>query len=141
MVDINNLQITLGQNYQHADVVEIQCQTPLLVNAYYNTPNEEYLDLKKGNVAIKTLSPSENILITLDPLISGMLYCSISLFNPNEDPDMTFYYGTGYTQNLKGNLLKLTTLYTSPSTISVINNGNSNTRFILKIGYGIQDLF
>ena len=138
MVDINNLQITLGQNYQHADVVEIQCQTPLLVNAYYNTPNEEYLDLKKGNVAIKTLSPNGNILITLDPLISGMLFCSISLFNPNEDPDMTFYYGTGYTQNLKGNCLKLTTLYSSPSNISVINNGNSNTRFILKIGYGVE---
>ena len=138
MIDINNLQITLGQNYQHADVVEIQCQTPLLVNAYYNKPNEEYLDLKKGNVAIKTLSPSENVLITLDPLITGMLYCSISLYNPNEDPDMTFYYGTGYTQNIKGNCLKLTTLYSSPSTISVINNGNSNTRFILKIGYGVE---
>ena len=138
LIDITNLQITLGQNYQHADIVEIQCQTPLLVNAYYNTPDEKFLDLKKGNVAIKTLSPSQNTLITLDPLLTGRLYFAISLYNPTENPDMTFYYGTGYSETIKGNSLKITQLYNSPQNISVINNGNSNTRFILKIGFVVE---
>ena len=43
MRDINNMEITLGQNPQHADIVEIQCQTPLLVNVYYNKISEEFL--------------------------------------------------------------------------------------------------
>ena len=139
MKDINeNMQVTLGENTQHIDVVEIQCQTPLLANAYYNKPDEQFLDLKKGNIAIKTLSPNQNTLITLDPLISGMLFLTISLYNPKESPDMTFYYGTGYNENIKGNCLVLSKLYITPESISVVNNGNSDTRFILKIGYGVE---
>ena len=138
MKDINNLEITLGQNVHHIDVVEIQCQTPLLVNAYYTKSDSQFLDLKKGNVAIKTLSQGENSLITLDPLISGILYCSISLYNPIEEPDITLHYETGFNENIKGNCLKLSILYTNPKSISVVNNGNSNTRFILKVGYGVE---
>ena len=137
-MDINDMEITLGQNSHHIDVVEIQCQTPLLINAYYTKTDEQYLDLKKGNIAIKSVPAKYTALLTLDPNISGILYCSISLYNPKGQPDMTFYYGTGFNENFQENSLKLSILYANPKTISIINNGNSTTRFIIKIGYGVE---
>ena len=137
MEDIKDNQITLGKITQHIDVVEIQCQTPLLANAYYNTEKEEYLDLKKGNIAIKTLPASGSTTITLDPYLSGVIYCSISLFNPNNNADMTFKYGS-ISETIRGNTLKLTILAVAPKEITVVNNGDSATRFIFKIGYGVE---
>ena len=139
MKDINNMEITLSQNPQHADIVEIQCQTPLLVNVYYNKISEEFLDLKKGDIAVKLLFGRQSTLITLDPLISGVLYLTISLYSPNGEPDLTFNYGDGFSENIKENCLKLTKVYNTPKSISVVNNGNSYTRFILKIGYGVEE--
>ena len=137
-MDINDMEITLGQNSHNIDVVEIQCQTPLLINAYYTKTDEQYLDLKKGNIAIKSVPAKNSASLTLDPNISGILYCSISLYNPKGQPDMTFYYGTGFNENFQENSLKLSILYANPKTISIINNGNSTTRFIIKIGYGVE---
>ena len=137
MEDIKDTQIALGKITQHIDVVEIQCQTPLLANAYYNTEKEEYLDLKKGNIAIKTLPASGSTTITLDPYLSGVIYCSISLFKPNNNADMTFKYGSS-SETIRGNTLKLTILAVAPKEITVVNNGDSATRFIFKIGYGVE---
>ena len=138
MEEIKDMQIILGRNSLHIDIVEIECQTPLLANAYYTTESEEYLDLKKGNIAIKTLPALGSSTITLDPTLSGVLYCSISLYNQNANPDMTINYGNGNIETLQGNILKLAILTSPPQSVSITNNGNSNSRFIFKIGYGVE---
>ena len=139
MEDISNLQITLGRNTHHVDVVEIVCQTPLLANAYYNTETEEYLDLQKGNIAVKTLPSLDSITMTLDPSLSGTLYCSISLYNSAGDGDMTLDYGSGIKVQVQGNTLKSIIIYSIPKSIIIKNNGNSAARFVFKIGYGVEE--
>ena len=138
MEDISDMQITLGRQTQHTDIVEIECQTPLLINAYYNAENTEFLDLKKGNIAIKTLPALGSVTITLDPSLSGALYCSLSTYNSNGNPDMTIDYGNGSSETLQGNTLKLSILYSVPSSISITNNGNTASRFVFKLGYGVE---
>ena len=138
MKEINEMQITLGKVSQHIDVIEIECQTPLLANAYYNTPDEQYLDLKKGNIAIKNIPPQESISITLDPYLSGVLYTSISSYNSAGDSDLTVKYGSANTIEVQGNSLKISMLYSIPSTVSIANNGKSASRIIFKIGYGVE---
>ena len=138
MEDISDMQITLGRQTQHTDIVEIECQTPLLINAYYNAENTEFLDLKKGNIAIKPLPGLGSATITLDPSLSGALYCSLSTYNSNGNPDMTIDYGNGSSETLQGNTLKLSILYSVPSSISITNNGNTASRFVFKLGYGVE---
>ena len=138
MEDIQNMQVTLGRNELHTDVVEIECQTPLLANAYYNEPDHDYLDLKKGNIAIKMISGQSSTSITLDPSLSGTLFCSISLYNPKGNPDMTFDYGIGNPDHITENSMQLRILTSPPKTVSITNNGDSDSRFIFKIGYGVE---
>ena len=138
MEEIKGMQITLGNNTQHIDVVEIECKTPLLANAYYNKPNEEYLELTKGKVAIKAIPRKERISIGVDPLLSGGEYVLISLYNINNDVDCTINYGTTSSERLIGNTAKITLLKDNPKTISIINNGPSSTRVIVKLGYGVE---
>ena len=139
MTDIQNMQITLGENTQHTDIVEIECQTPLLANAYYNTESEQFLDLKRGDIAIKNLPGQMSTSITLDPSLSGTLYCSISAYNSKGDSDFTVDYGNGNSETVKGNSLKLTILLSPPKSVSIINNGNSESRFIFKVGLGVEN--
>ena len=138
MKEITEMQMTLSKISQHIDVIEIQCQTPLLANAYYNTPDEQYLDLKKGNIAIKNIPSQDNIKITLDPYLSGILYTSISAYNANGDSDLTVNYDSGNSIDVQGNSLKISMLYSIPKSVSIVNNGKSASRIIFKIGYGVE---
>ena len=106
--DHNNFKYTRNIKMNGVtDVVEIECQTPLLANAYYNEPDHDYLDLKKGNIAIKMISGQSSTSITLDPSLSGTLFCSISLYNPKGNPDMTFDYGIGNPDHITENSMQL----------------------------------
>ena len=138
MKEIKDMQITLANVSQHIDVIEIQCQTPLLANAYYNTPDEQYLDLKKGNIAIKNIPTQNNVKITLDPYLSGLLYTSISAYNSNGDSDLTVNYDSGNSIDVQGNSLKISMLYSIPKSVTIVNNGKSASRIIFKIGYGVE---
>ena len=138
MQEIKDMQITLGNNTQHIDVVEIECSTPLLANAFYNKPNEEYLQLTKGKIAIKTIPGKEQISIGIDPLLSGGEFVSISLYNINNDADCNINYGTTSSERMIGNSAKITLLKENPQTISITNNDPSSTRVIVKLGYGVE---
>jgi hypothetical protein len=45
MTDINNYQTNLPEKSQHIDVIEIQCKSPLLLNAYYTYDNYPYTNV------------------------------------------------------------------------------------------------
>ena len=138
MTEIKNMQVTLGANSQHIDVVEIECKTPLLINAYYNTPDEQYLDLNKGEVAVKIVPAKQSISFSLDPYLSGSVYTTVALYNPYGDADVTINYGTTLSDRMIGNSIKVNILLSNPKSISAINNGNTDTRVIVKIGFGVE---
>ena len=138
MTDINDYQILLQQKSQHIDIVELQCNTPLMVNIYYNSENQVYNELKRGEIAIKNIAPKESISITLDSSMTGNLYYSISLFNPKENPNIVFNFENGRIHQINENTLQIGFLLIIPENIYIVNNGNSSTRFIFKIGYGVE---
>ena len=138
MTDINNYQISLKSKSQHIDIVEIECNTPLLANAYYNYEDQVFSGLELGDIAVKTLKSKESTTITLDQAVSGNLYYSISLFNPVENPNIIFRFGTGTVHEVTENGLHVGVLIIIPESISIANNGDTSTRFIFKIGYGVE---
>ena len=138
MVEITDYQITLISRSQHIDVVEIECNTPLLANVYYNYEGMEFSGLELGDIAIKTLAPKESTTISLDTAMSGSLYYSISLFNSVENPDISFRFGNDRIHEVNENALQIGFLLNVPDNINVVNNGNTPTRFIFKIGYGVE---
>ena len=136
MEDIKDYTTTLQSKPQHIDIVEIECNTPLLANVYYNYEGQQFSGLELGDIAIKNLNPKESTIITLDNAITGFLFYSISLFNPIENPDISFKFGDGQIHQVNENGIQSSFLLSIPESISVINNGETSTRFIFKIGYG-----
>ena len=139
MTDINNYQITLSSKSQHIDIVEIECNTPLLANVYYNYKDQTFSGLELGDIAVKTLESKATTTITLDQAVSGNLYYSISLFNPVENPNIIFRFGSGTVHEVTENGLQVGVLLIIPESISIVNNGNTATRFIFKLGYGVDE--
>jgi hypothetical protein len=138
MIEINDYQITLSSKSQHIDIVEIECNTPLLANAYYNYEGQQFSGLERGDIAIKNLNSHDSITISLDTSMSGILYYSISCFNSKENPDVTIKFDSAKVHEIKENALQIGFLLNTPQSISLINNGNTATRFIFKIGYGVE---
>ena len=138
MTDIYDYQITCPKKSQHIDVVEIECNTPLLANFYYNYEGQIFSGLELGDIAVKTLGAGLSTTITLDTSVRGNLYYSISLFNPVENPNIVFKFGNYNIHEITENALQIGVLLTIPESISINNNGNTPTRFIFKIGYGVE---
>ena len=138
MVEITDYQINLVSRPQHIDIVEIECNSPLLANVYYNYEGQQFSGLGLGDIAIKTLGSQESTIITIDETMSGSLYYSISLFNNVENPDISFRFGNDRIHQVNENALQTGFLVKIPESISVMNNGNTPTRFIFKIGYGVE---
>ena len=138
MVDINNYQITLSNKSQHIDVVEIECNTPLLANVYYNYEGQIFSDLKIGDIVVKNLGPKESTIITLDPSMLNFLIYSFSVFNPVENPNIIIKLGNDIENNIVENSLKVGFILIIPERISFINNGDTPTRFIFKLGYSVE---
>ena len=142
MVDINNYQTSLSNKINHYDIVEIECNTPLMANVYYNYEDQIYSEINFNQVVIKSLKPKESMSFTIDPFLSPLfINYTISIFNPVENPDIIFNYDIGKTIHFTEN--SLTTSFLSdpiPKSLSVTNNGETPTRFIFKLGYeGIAD--
>ena len=138
MEDLNDYTINLDTQEQHIDIIEIQCNTPLLANVYYNYENQIFSGLNLGDIAIQYLGPSKSTTISLDTSIEGEFYYSVAAFNPKERPDIIFKFGNSKVHEVHENSVQSSFLYNVANSIDVINNGNSATRFILKIGYGVE---
>ena len=142
MTDLEDMQITLGEISQHIDVIEIECKTPLLANAFYNKPNEEYKELSNGNIAIKTLDANGTFSIGVDPYLSGVQFVEVSLYNRRGNADISVRYGSSNPERLVGNVMKMHLLTSNPKTISISNNNHytahSKTRVIVKLGFGVE---
>ena len=138
MVDIDNYEISLANKTTHVDIIEIECNSPLLANAYYHFDNFGYYFLKNGNFVIKTLKPQESKSFTIDTSQFRLFYYSISLFNPIQNPDIRIIYKNIGEEKYNENALFSGFLVKAPENITVINNGNTPTRFIYKIGYGVE---
>jgi len=138
MTDINDYQVILQEKSQHIDVVEFECNTPLMANIYYSYENQAFNELKRGDIAVKNLASRESATITLDPSVAGTFYYSVSLFNPKENPDITVNFDSTKAHQINENSLQIGLLFKTPENIYIVNNGNSATRFIFKIGYRVE---
>ena len=139
METITNYQAKLPLRTQHMDVVELQCASPILVNVYYNYENQVYRNLKKGDVAIKKIGANQSDSITFDTSQTGRFYYSISLFNPTQDPDVSVTFSDGTVHSYTENALDTGFKMTTPDVIYITNNGNSDTRYIFKYGYSVEN--
>ena len=55
MTDIKNFTMELPTKSQHIDIIEILCESTLLINAYYTKDSNVSDDVEKGGVIIKSL--------------------------------------------------------------------------------------
>ena len=138
MTDIKDYTIELPYKFQHIEVIEITCKTPLLINAYYTDDNYEFHDLKEGQIVVKQLPASKTFSFNVDKSTSNIFSYSLSLFNPLETPYVKIDYGNGKSQEFRGNSLQTSTLLFVVSDITVTNYCNSQTRFIFKIGISVE---
>ena len=136
-MDINsNYQTDLGKKYQHIDVIEIECLSPLLINAYYTTPDYQFQNVQQGEIVVKNLSPEERFKFTIEPHENEIFYYSLSLINPLEVPYVTLRFSDGTEHYISGNSLQERQLLSIPSDITVISKVKTETKFIF-IFFGI----
>ena len=137
MEAITDYQFTLSQKSQHIDVVEIECGTPLLTNVYYNYENQEIKELSRGDIVVKNLASGETFSFYL-PTSSKAFYYSISAFNIYEYPDITLSFDDVKTDQIFENSVKVGVLLKTPYKATLVNNKQTKTRAIFKIGYGVE---
>ena len=138
MVEVDNFEISLADKTTHVDIIEIECNTPLLANVYYHYDNFGYYYLRNGNFVIKSLQPQESKSFTIDISQFRLFYYSISLFNPTENPNIRVTYKDMGEKIYNENALFSGYLVNAPEEVTIINDGDSPTRFIYKIGYGVE---
>ena len=83
------------------------------------------------NFVIKSLAPQESKSFTIDAIQFHLFYFSISLFNPVENPNIRIINKNMGEKNNNENAL-------APHPEDIINDGDTPTRFIYKIGYGAK---
>ena len=139
MEDINEYQLSLANKTNHIHIIEIECNSPLLLNVYLNYDDYFYYLLKNGNFVIKTLNPKESKSFTIDISQFRSFYYTLSLLNSIENPNIEISYSNiRQKDTFKENCLYYGQLSIIPEEITVTNNGGTATRFIYKIGYGVQ---
>ena len=139
MEEIKDYFATIPERTQHIDIVEIKCTTPLLVNAYYNYDNYPYSWVSQGDVVIKNLVAKDSFTFYLDTSSSSLIYYSIEVFNPQESPNIVVNFNTQVSTTITENSLTSGFLFTSTESINVVNNGNTQTRFIFKVGFEVEN--
>ena len=138
MTNIENYQIDLPEKSQHIDVIEIECKSQLLINAYYTYDDYSYTNVKKGEIVVKELPSLDSFKFSLNRDDISLFYYTISLFNPTETPSVIVRFADGNEHYISENSIQTGFLMTTPETITVINNCKSQTRFILKIGFDVE---
>ena len=139
MTVINNYQIDLIEKSQHIDVIEIECISPLLINAYYSYDDYPYNYVRQGEIVIKDLPPNDEFKFTIEPEREELFYYSISLFNSYEEPSVTVRFSDKSELYISGNTLEEGMVMNTPSDITIINKVNSKTRLIFKNGLNVEN--
>ena len=139
MEEINDYFATIPKRSQHIDIVEITCDTPLLVNANYNYDNYPYSWVSQGDVVVKNIASKETFTFSLDISSSYFLYYSIEVFNPLESPNIVVNFKSQFSTTITENSLISGFLFSVPESINVVNNGYSQTRFIFKVGFEVEN--
>ena len=140
MSEILNYQAELPEKSQHIDIIEIECKSPLLINAYYSYDSYTFNNVKEGEIVIKEISEYDSFSFTVSKGTSSLFFYSISLFNPIENPEVTVTFSNGIEHHFSENSLKTGMLLSIPEKITVINNKKTKTRFIFKIGFGVENI-
>ena len=138
MTDIKHFTSELPAKSQHIDIIEIQCETPLLMNAYYTQDSFFYADIEKGGVAIKVLPKQSSFAFSLKTYDVNIFEYTISLYNPDESPDVTITFSDGTVHRVSGNTLQVRTVPKIPQKVTILNNCKSDTRFIFKFGLSVE---
>ena len=138
MTDITDYQIDLPEKSQHIDVIEITCKSPLLLNAYYSYDGYSYNYVKEGEIVVKQLSDYNSFSFSIEKGSSPLFFYSMSLFNPTETPEVIVRFSDGIEHKISENSLQTGMHMSTPERVTIINNRKSNTRFIFKIGFGVE---
>ena len=138
MVQIEDFKAELPSKSQHIDIIEVTCETPLLMNAYYTKDDFIYVDIEKGGVVIKSLSSQSSFDFSLKEYELSSMEYTISLYNPKESPDITVSFPDGTQHRFTGNSLQQGTIMHIPDKVKVINNLKTETRFIFKFGLSVE---
>ena len=138
MVDIVDFKAELPPKSQHIDVIEVVCETPLVMNAYYTKDDLFYADVERGGVAMKMLPAKSSFSFSLQQYESTILEYTISIYNPNESPDVTATFSDGTQHHYSGNSLQTGIVMNIPERVTILNNCKSETRFIFKYGLSVE---
>ena len=141
MEDIFDYQVELPQKSQHIDIIEIECLSPLLINAYYTDDQYIFNNIKEGEIVVKNLLPYESFEFTLEhnqQETSTFFYYTLSLFNPREKPYVVVRFSNGVEHYISDNTLQDGMVIDLPSKISILNNAKTKTRFIFKYGINVE---
>ena len=138
MSEIVDFKAELPPKTQHIEVIEITCATPLLMNAYYTKDDLFYADVEKGGVVLKMLPKQSSFQFSFKSYNFSSLEYSISLYNSNEEPDITVSFSDGTQHFFKGNSLRIDTVKPFPERVNIINHCKSETRFIFKFGLAVE---
>jgi len=125
MKDIIDFKAELPSKSQHIDIIEIECETPLLINAYYTKDNYIYTDIDRGQVVLKMLPSQSNFVFSFKTYNMTTLEYTISLYNPTESPDVTASFSDGTQHHITGNSLQTGVLMHVPESVNIINNCKS----------------
>ena len=74
MSEISDYQADLEKKNQHIDVIEIECVSPLLINAYYSYEGYPYQNVKQGEIVVKDLLPDDDFRFTIEPQEEELFY-------------------------------------------------------------------
>ena len=139
MTNIDNYQADLPEKSQHIDVIEIECISPLLINAYYSYDEYEYEFIRQGEIVVKDLLPKSEFKFTIEPQEGeDLFYYSLSLFNPVEVPYITLKFSDGTEHYISGNTLQDGILMFIPTDVTIYNKVKTKTRFIFKVGLNVE---
>ena len=138
MTEIYDYQADLEERSQHIDIIEIECISPLLINAYYTYSNYKYQNVNQGEIVIKDILPDESFKFTIEPQDEDMFYYSVSLYNPVEEPTVTVRFSDGNEHIITGNTIQDGLILNVPSDITIINDVKTKTRLIFKFGLNVE---
>ena len=138
MSDINDFKAELPSKSQHIDIIEVTCETPLLINAYYTKDDFFYTDIEKGGVVLKLLPGQSSFNFSFKRYDLTTLEYTISLYNPTETPDVTLSFYDGTPHRFTGNSLQTGVILSIPETVTILNNCKSETRVIFKFGLAVE---
>ena len=139
MKEITNFKADLPSKPQHIDIIEVECETPLLMNAYYTRDDYIFTDVDKGQVVIKMLPPQSNFQFSFKTYNSSLFQYTISIYNPTKSGDITLSFSEGTQHHVRRNALEIGALYGVPESVNIINEGKSETRFIFKFGLNVEE--